>query len=373
MVAPVTTSPWDLWVLQALDPTATAADVDALVQARRRCGDLEAELFRRLKRGETGLLQPGRRLLAERPELTRGLVVTLHLGPYSLVLEPYLAAGRPLHVLVNRAAMERLKPVADGLGDLLGHRSSVAWHPVDDPGCARELLRALRADEPLLAFIDGNQGRDGLTGTRRDGLPFQLPGRRIRVRTGLARFAARTGCAVHPVCVRWGDRPDQLEWRLQPTQRWTRHDDPQAIARHLYSWVFHEVAAAPGQWSYWSMLGGAAECFVDDPAHQAVPPALRRDYGRAFAIALARSADTVRLEVETQLAIWPGDLLADLGHDAFYDAGGLTPADLDLLQDGAPTLSELVTARGAAWVSRHGLRLCLLGLARLTGGGHGSI
>ncbi len=331
MVAPVTTSPWDLWVLQALDPTATAADVDALVQARRRCGDLEAELFRRLKRGETGLLQPDRRLLAERPELTRGLVVTLHLGPYSLVLEPYLAAGRPLHVLVNRAAMERLKPVADGLGDPLGHRSSVAWHPVDDPGCARELLRALRADEPLLAFIDGNPCATGSAGTRRDGLPFQLPGDDPVHRPGPVRRAHRLRRASRLRALGRPPRPVGMAPPADPAL-----DPPRRPAGHRAASL---QLGLPWKWRRRRGSGRTGPCSAAQPpsASSTTPPTrpcrrpLSRDYGRAFAIALARSADTVCLEVETQLAIWPGDLLADLGHDAFYDAGGLTPADLDLL------------------------------------------
>lgn len=34
MIAPAVVSPWDLWILQGLDPTANADDVTRIIEAR---------------------------------------------------------------------------------------------------------------------------------------------------------------------------------------------------------------------------------------------------------------------------------------------------------------------------------------------------
>lgn len=362
-----TVSPWDLWVLRAIDPTATADDVRRLIAARHRHNAAEEQLFARLLQGDVRPLAPGRAWLAGHPEARRGLVLTMHLGPFQLVLEPFVAAGLRLHVLLNADAARRLRPIADRLATALGHRGEVVWHVADDPRCGRGLLRALRDEEPVLAFADGNQGRDGLAGTRRHGVAYALPGREIRVRTGLARLACRTGCPVHPVAVRWSPGGRCIEWRPRPLQRWRTSDDPQAVTRGLMDWVFAEISAAPSQWSYWPMLGEVASGFATEQVGDDVPSALHDDYRRAFAAAIDRAAATVSVELEHALEIWPGDLLVDTTADRFYDAAGLTSADLALMNSRPPTLDSLVAARGRRWVDVHVLRLCLLGLARLRG------
>ena len=117
------------------------------------------------------------------------------------------------------------------------------------------------------------------------------------------------------------------------------------------------------------MLRTSSSCFrsaVVDPA--GVPTGLREDFQRAFFTCLERSPETVRLVLESDVEVWAGDILADLSRDRFYPASGLQDGDLDPLRDGEPTLAELEEHHGRAWVTFHGLRLCLLGMARLGGG-----
>jgi len=73
------------------------------------------------------------------------------------------------------------------------------------------------------------------------------------------------------------------------------------------------------------------------------------------------------LILEKDVEVWPGDVLADLSEDRFYTAAGMQDTDLDPLRSGHPTLAELNDFHGEAWVRFHGLRLCLLGMARLGG------
>ena len=96
-----------------------------------------------------------------------------------------------------------------------------------------------------------------------------------------------------------------------------------------------------------------------------VPRGLREDVGKSFGICLDNSPDTVRLILEKEVEVWPGDVLADLTEDRFYPAAGMTDEDLDPLRCDQPTLADLSAHHGESWVRFHGLRLCLLGMARL--------
>jgi hypothetical protein len=367
MTAPDAT-PWDLWVLRAIDPVATAVDVAALRQARRRQAGWELAAFQRLLGGDLGLARAGRDLLARRPELAGGLIVSLHLGPYQFLLEPFLAAGLTLTVVLNRVAERQLRPRAEEVLRRLGHPGRLRWLSVEDPGAGRALLRCLREGGPALAFVDGNQGRDGLVGTRRHGVPYRLPGREIRVRTGLARLICRTGCPVHPICLRWADDAGgSVAWSAQQTQRWSASDDPVAVTHLLFDWATGEIAATPQQWTFWDMLAASASAFAPAARRPSVTPGLHADYRRAFRACLERAARTVRLALEVEAEVWPGDVLVDLTNDRFYSGEGLTSNDLRLLAADGRTLADLEAARGRDWVDYHGLRLCLLGLARLRG------
>jgi len=358
---------WELWNLRALRPGATADDLVAWKERRRRVLAREREALAGLWSGITDVLVPGHRFLADNPELRSGLVVSMHLGPYALVLEPYLAAGRSPRVLVTDEARRRNEPLTAKMATHLGHGADVTWLNLGDRRTLRRVLRALREDEVVVAYLDGNLGEDGFAGTRDQGLDFELPGRTIRLRTGLARLAVRTGAPIHPVCVYWDD-DGQPVWRRGKTVYPERDDDPAELTRRLFTWCFDEIVARPEQWTFWAMLKESAACFATAATDGVtVPPALRRDYARAFGICLARSPQTARLRLERAVAVWPGEVLVDLEDDRFYDARGLQDEDLAPLRTGQPTLADLTEVHGEAWVRFHGLRLCLLGLARLCG------
>ncbi len=353
--------------MRALDPAATPDDLMAYRARRAQVLAREREALAGLWSGAKDILAPGHGFFAANPELASGLLVSMHLGPYALVPEPLLAMGRTLRVLVTPEARRKNEDQATRMGARLGHGADIRWLPLGDRGTLREVLRALRDGEPVLAYVDGNLGEDGFAGTRDQGLDFELPGRTIRVRTGLARLAARVGCPIHPVSVHW-DEDGRPVWVRGATLRPKRGDDPGEVTRQIFDWVFGEIRAYPEQWTFWAMLKESAACFattaLDDAA---VPPHLRGDYARAFRICFDRSPATARLHLQREVAVWPGDVLVDLHSDRFFDAGGLRDADLTSLRAGRPSLAELAAEHGESWVTYHALRLCLLGLARLDG------
>jgi Bacterial lipid A biosynthesis acyltransferase len=358
---------WELWTLRALWPEA---EWDDLLEIKARQGKIlarEREALAGLWAGDRSILAPGRRLLKEHPSLKSGLVVSFHQGPYQLLAEPYLEAGLEPVILLNSSARDSFREPTRALMKSLGHRGKIQWVAVGDPGFVRNLIQAVRDQRPVLVYLDGNSGEEGMQGTRSRGLTYSLPGRDIRVRTGLARLVSRLQCPVHPVALHWAD-DGQLIWEKCPSQNWSRRDDPNHITRLLFDWCFSEIIKRPHQWQYWAMLRESSACFTPGVGEGSqVPKGLRDDFIHGFNICLERSADTVKLLLDKNVEVWPGGVLADLTDDRFYPADGMQDQDLQSLRDSRPTLAELCREHGIHWVKFHGLRLCLLGMARLGG------
>lgn len=358
---------WELWNLRALQPAATREDLWEIKRRQDLVLAREREALAGLWTGDRDILAPGHRFLEQNPELATGVTVSMHLGPYQLLAEPYLAAGLKPVILLNSRAMKSFRPGTEAFVKHLGHRTSIEWAPVGGKRFVQQLIRAVRTERPVLVYLDGNSGEKGMAETRDRGLRYSLPGRDIRVRTGLAKLVCRLGCPVHRVSLHWKD-DGELAWKRDPSLTWARDDHPDLVTRTLFDWCFGRIMARPEQWQYWAMLRESSACFgstrLGDPR---VPLGLREDVGKAFGICLDNSPGTVRLILEKEVEVWPGDVLADLTEDRFYPAAGMRDRDLDPLRTDRPTLAELSAHHGDAWVRFHGLRLCLLGMARLGG------
>jgi hypothetical protein len=357
---------WELWNLRALWPDATWDDLQVLHRRRAEILAREREALAGLWSGDGGILAPGHRFLAAAPDLTTGLIVSLHQGPYQLLPEIFLAAGQAPIVLASPEAREHNAERADRLAARFAYRHRIVWLDATARADLRRFLGAVRDPaQAVIAYLDGNLGGGGYAGTRDRGMPYRLPGREIRVRSGLARVAARHGCPLHPVSVRW-DPQGQPAWTRAPTVRPGARTDVAALVCTLYDWCFSEVITRPAQWRMWPMLKESSACFARvDARDTGADVASRADDIRIFRRCLERAAGTVRLGLEHDVAIWPGDVLADLDEDRFHPAAGLRDEDLDILRAGRPTLRELQAHHGQAWVAFHGLRLFLLGIARL--------
>lgn len=358
---------WELWNLQALWPAADDATLAQLKERRAPILAREREALASLWSGDRVILAPGRRFLQHNPELRTGVIVSLHQGPYQLLAEPFLHQGDHPVVLVNELARKKLAPPSDEMSRRLGHRHRIQWVSVEDSGFVRELIKAVRSKRPVITYIDGNGGVGGYGGTRERGVLYGLPGREIKVRAGLARLICRLECPVHPVAIHW-DKDHDPVWAREPSQQWTRDQDPDTVTRMLFDWCFQEVMARPEQWHFWEMLKECSVCFSPSGIwNSVIPVGLRDDFRKAFEACMNKSPDTVRLILERDVQVWPGDVLADLTDDRFFPAEGLQDHDLMPLRSTQPTLAKLAELHGAAWVGFHGLRLCLLGLARLGG------
>jgi len=353
--------------LRALWPDAEWDDLLQLKDEHEQLLAREREALAGLGTGDQSILAPGRRFIKKHPEIKSGLVISFHQGPYNLLAEPFLDAGLDPVILLNPSARDNFIESTTKYKKRLGHRGEVEWITVGDPGFVRRLFKVIKDGRPVLVYLDGNSGIDGMDGTRKNGMTYTLPGRDIRVRTGLARLICRLQCQVHPMALHWSN-DNKLVWEKQPSQQWSRKDDPRRVTQLLYDWVFSEVMTRPEQWNYWIMLRQASACFSPGMGQGTrVPAGLREDFIHAFYICLERSANSVRLLLDRNVEVWPGDVLVDLTEDRFYPAEGLRDQDLKSLRDHQPTLENLKEEHGLLWVKFHALRLCLLGMARLGG------
>ena len=353
--------------MRALLPEAEWGDFLRLREDHQKALVREREALAGLWAGDRSILAPGRSLLEKHPELKSGLILSFHQGPYQLLVEPFLNAGLDPVILLHKTARDSFIEPTGKLMGLLGHKGKIEWVAVGETGFVRRLFQAIKDDRPVLVYMDGNSGAEGMAGTRDKGLNYSLPGRDIRLRTGLARLLCRLQCPAHPVAMHWDD-DGELIWNKEPTQHWRRQDNPDHVTRLIFDWCFSEIMKRPHQWQHWPMLREASACFSTRFCEGTqVPAGLREDFIHAFDICLDRSAGSVRMVLEKEVEVWPGDVLADLTDDRFFPAEGLQDKDLKSMRCGQPTLKQLSQEHGLHWVKFHALRLCLLGLARLGG------
>ena len=354
---------WALWNLRALKPDATLATLASLRSRRRELSELEHRVLVQGEGDVERLMADARAALEAHPGLRSGLVVTLHLGPYTLAPALLVMAGEHPAVLLDAEAHEAIRPRAEEQRRRLGLAGDVEWIVVDRPLFARDVIKALREGRPVVVYLDGNRGAGGTEATRDQGMAYDLPGRTIRLRTGLGRLIARLGCDVHGVASRWRD-DGTIDWDVSRLESPSIGPSPETITCDLYNWMFGQVMRTPEQWSYWGMLAASSDCFATRNLAVSSP----RDHARRNAVFLdylVSRPDQARLVLTREVEVWEPDVLVDLDHDAFYGAEGLHDNALDLLRGLAPTLSELCDACGSDWVGFHGRRLYLLGLADL--------
>ena len=357
---------WELWNLRALFPEADEPARVELCLKRREIDRIAAEVYARDPVENGRLIDDAAEFLRRNPGLRRGLVASMHVGPYHLLPAPYMKLGLNPAVVLDRRALEELRPQAERYARKLELPGRIEWICTDEPAGVRRLLRRLGEESPVLVYLDGNGGGGGMAATREKGMRYALPGRIIRLQTGLAKLILRARCPVHGVVARW--RPDgSIDWRATPRWAWAAGITPEQATRRLYDWGFAAVRAVPEQWSFWTMLDASSECFRRDRL-AAEPEAVRRERCARFGRLLDEAGAAVRIRLAAAVEVWEGDILADVSGQRFWSAEGLRDRDLESLRWGAiPTVESLKRSLGEDWVGFHLMRLYVLGLIRIEG------
>jgi len=345
---------WDLWNLKTLFPRWGSAELDSLLRLGQRFDDRQRQLFADPAAAAKTLCPRAEQVFADHPDLTTGLTLSLHLGPYSLASVPWLVAGHDIHLLINQSSLRGIKPTYDTLCGVLRLPGTVVWEPVDGPGFALRLWRALRRGKPVFAYLDGNDGLGGADQTLNNGVIHHLPGRDIRVRTGLARLALRLGCPVHTLVTVWSEAGG-FEWVRGPTWQWAPGTSATRATGDLFGWGFGIIRQHPAQWRAWNMLTAVYDSFR--PGAGSAPPVACDPWS------LLQSCQAERpLRWYRQVVLWPGQMLEDVRESCFYDSGGISVQDLARLQDCEVfTPCQVAAMLGVEWLAEHLVRLVALG------------
>ncbi len=345
---------WDLWHLKTLFPRWGETELEALLRVGAAHDQRQQELFGDPRRAYRRFETPARDVITNHPDLGTGLTLSLHLGPYSLAPVPWLIAGHDVHLLVNRSSLAEIRPVYDTLQTLLELPGQIIWVPIEGQGFVLRLLKALRRRQPVFAFVDGNDGLAGCEGTLEQGIVHSLPGRDIRVRTGLARLALMLRCPVHTLVTVWNDNGG-FDWQRGPTWQWPRGTSAPQATRTVFTWAFDQIAAHPAQWRAWNMLTGVCDSFRDSASEMAP------EFNDMWEVSAVEHRHRL-LKWRRPATVWPGGMLEDVAGNCFYDSGGILPKDLQLLQDSDSfSPAEVGQRLGDCWIDVHLPRLVALG------------
>jgi len=154
-------------------------------------------------------------------ERGRGAIVcTQHLGPYRRIFHELLRRGHAVHLLVDAKVARSFKPQAAtqlrrqgwSMERIEQHLGELEILNAEQPGSVQQMLRALRANEMVLVYLDGNTGVSAPgEGTRRhaNNVTVGFFGHPITVRRGVCQIAHATGASLVPLFARWeaGHRP----------------------------------------------------------------------------------------------------------------------------------------------------------------------
>ncbi len=182
---------------------------------------------------------------------TGGLVVcSFHVGPFRFIPLDLYHLGFPVTIPLNRAAYDELFSIRENIGGDLRRR--MGFRPVDARTSTIGLARALRRGEIVFAYVDGNIGADGETGTAvRSAVEFC--GLRLRVKSGVPRLAAALGATLLPVVAeRDGDRARVRVWSpIRPAGRLKGEAQEAFVGeatQRLYTILETCVRERPDQW-----------------------------------------------------------------------------------------------------------------------------
>jgi len=129
---------------------------------------------------------------------SKGLVIcTCHLGDYRYLPSDLALAGIRATTPMDSDAFAQSTRAQEESGDKRIH-NLLRLVNVETAAGSIALARALARGEIVVAFVDGNTGLDGPLG-HEGRSELDLFGFKVRVKNGMTRLAARTGCPILPV------------------------------------------------------------------------------------------------------------------------------------------------------------------------------
>ena len=172
---------------------------------------LEAKRFGRLAMDDERNTQWANTLMPQADFLTDmdqpGIIASFHTGPYRLLCMWLAKLGLPITVVIAAdVAQEQDALNVKAESQLTKNATAIDYEYLfaDDPMILRKMVRALKGGRFLVFYVDGNMGV-GKNSKSRNTVTIDFLAHQIRVRTGVAELARRTGAPIYPVLTYYDD------------------------------------------------------------------------------------------------------------------------------------------------------------------------
>ncbi len=161
------------------------------------------------------------------------LFATAHLGNWELSAVAHSLMTEPMHVVVrplDNAAVDRI---------IEARREATGNHVISKKEAARDILRALKKNEPVGILIDQNVAAS-------EGVFINFFGVPACAGTAFARLAAHSGAAVIPGFALWSESKQKYVLKFFPLVEIT--GDAEADTKRIHAVIEQVIRDHPDQW-----------------------------------------------------------------------------------------------------------------------------
>ncbi|MEZ5391702.1 MAG: lysophospholipid acyltransferase family protein [Bryobacterales bacterium] len=167
------------------------------------------------------------------------LFLTAHLGNWELSSAAHALYGNPMHVMVRPLDNPLLDRLVQRRRELFGN------HPIAKRDAARDVIRALRANEAVGILADQNAAGD-------DGVFVDFFGTQASATRGVAQLAMRTGAAIIPGFAFWNESTGRYVLKfyapIEPRVRADREQNVLETTQRCQSAIERTIRERPEQW-----------------------------------------------------------------------------------------------------------------------------
>lgn len=181
---------------------------------------------------------------------------SFHLGSYRVFLTALIRAGRNLAILVRQGVFEeQLQEILKVKNQLLSQynvNSDVRVINADEPTAALKILRLLRSDFSLVAYMDANSGIGEDKGEKISFLNHSL-----YVRKGVPYLSFATNVPILPIVSYKNSELQNIVHignPVFPDKELSREAFENHTIQQLYDWFSEFVVRFPEQWEVWGYI-----------------------------------------------------------------------------------------------------------------------
>lgn len=183
------------------------------------------------------------------------IMITFHTGSYNMLISHLMSNGYQVQVLSDSRSMQ-LKDYYDGpVNYRKRYRNSCdcTMLNVQEKGFVFRAIQKIKSGYPIVAFIDGNKGIDGLTKDNENLEDIRFCNGMVRVRKGLPYLAYLTGVPVVLALAYKKDDADYLKLfpPIEQTESESRENFSRRCLETVFKWFESHLGEYTDQWASW--------------------------------------------------------------------------------------------------------------------------